>query len=186
VNGKERDFGFYLAPEFAIDYLGQKSYMGANGMNHVSPTTFMLKLRPGIFTNIFGFYLGAYVTGGVGFASISTGYRYGNYYYNSYYNNHYSSGYYKEAYAYGFGAEIGHTKLRLRAEYDNIIIPSVSILAEPPVTVVNKNAEQKGTLNVSTEYLKYLYSKDGQTLAAKHYYRPSLPNLVEPKYLEIL
>ena len=51
-----------------------------------------------------------------------------------------------------------------------IVVPSVSILAEPPVTVVNKNAEHKETLNVSNEYLKYLYSKDGQELAAKHYY----------------
>src|SRR5690606_39902412 len=62
-----------------------------------------------------------------------------------------------------------------------IVVPSVSILAEPPVTVVNKNAEHKGTLNVSNEYLKYLYSKDGQALAAKHYYRPSMPNLVRDR-----
>ncbi|QKF74425.1 sulfate ABC transporter, sulfate binding protein [Aliarcobacter faecis] len=66
-----------------------------------------------------------------------------------------------------------------------IIIPSISILAEPPVTVVDENAKQKGTLNVSTEYLKYLYSKDGQEIAAKNYYRPSLPELVDKKYLEI-
>ena len=66
-----------------------------------------------------------------------------------------------------------------------IVVPSVSILAEPPVTVVNKNAEHKGTLNVSNEYLKYLYSKDGQELAAKHYYRPSIPNLVSKEKLEI-
>ena len=66
-----------------------------------------------------------------------------------------------------------------------IVVPSVSILAEPPVTVVNKNAEHKGTLNVSNEYLKYLYSKDGQELAAKHYYRPSIPSLVSKEKLEI-
>ena len=66
-----------------------------------------------------------------------------------------------------------------------IVVPSVSILAEPPVTVVNKNAEHKGTLNVSNEYLKYLYSKDGQELAAKHYYRPSIPSLVTKEKLEI-
>ena len=66
-----------------------------------------------------------------------------------------------------------------------IVVPSVSILAEPPVAVVNKNAEHKGTLNVSNEYLKYLYSKDGQELAAKHYYRPSIPNLVSKEKLEI-
>ncbi|AXK49774.1 sulfate transporter subunit [Aliarcobacter trophiarum LMG 25534] len=66
-----------------------------------------------------------------------------------------------------------------------IVVPSVSILAEPPVTVVEQNAIQKETLNISTEYLKYLYSKAGQTLVAKHYYRPSVPSLVEKKYLEI-
>ena len=66
-----------------------------------------------------------------------------------------------------------------------IVVPSISILAEPPVTVVNKNAEHKGTLNVSNEYLKYLYSKDGQELAAKHYYRPSIPSLVSKEKLEI-
>ncbi|WP_418179916.1 sulfate ABC transporter substrate-binding protein [Aliarcobacter lanthieri] len=65
-----------------------------------------------------------------------------------------------------------------------IVVPSVSILAEPPVTVVEQNAKQLGTLNVSTQYLKYLYSKEGQTLAAKHYYRPSIPELVDAKYLE--
>ena len=71
-----------------------------------------------------------------------------------------------------------------RDEFE-IVVPSVSILAEPPVAVVNKNAEHKGTLNVSNEYLKYLYSKEGQELAAKHYYRPSIPNLVSKEILEI-
>ena len=66
-----------------------------------------------------------------------------------------------------------------------IVVPSISILAQPPVTVVNKNTEHKGTLNVSNEYLKYLYSKDGQELAAKHYYRPSIPSLVTKEKLEI-
>ena len=66
-----------------------------------------------------------------------------------------------------------------------IVVPSISILAEPPVTVVNKNTEHKGTLNVSNEYLKYLYSKDGQELAAKHYYRPSIQSLVSKEKLEI-
>lgn len=53
-----------------------------------------------------------------------------------------------------------------------IIYPSVSILAEPPVAVVDKNAESHGTTRVAEAYLKYLYSKEGQNIAAKNYYRP--------------
>jgi sulfate transport system substrate-binding protein len=53
-----------------------------------------------------------------------------------------------------------------------IVVPSLSILAEPPVTVVDKVVEKKGTKKVAEEYLKYLYTPEGQELAAKHYYRP--------------
>jgi len=53
-----------------------------------------------------------------------------------------------------------------------IVIPSVSILAEPPVTVVDKYAEKHGTQVVAAAYLQYLYSDAGQEIAAKHYYRP--------------
>jgi sulfate/thiosulfate-binding protein len=53
-----------------------------------------------------------------------------------------------------------------------IIVPSESILAEPPVTVVDKNVDKKGTRAVAEAYLKYLYSDEGQELAAKHHYRP--------------
>ncbi|WP_198306010.1 sulfate ABC transporter substrate-binding protein [Arcobacter vandammei] len=66
-----------------------------------------------------------------------------------------------------------------------IVVPTISILAEPPVTVVDKNSQSKGTYTVSNEYLKYLYSKEGQEIAAKHYYRPSKPELVDKKALEI-
>lgn len=55
-----------------------------------------------------------------------------------------------------------------------IVIPSVSILAEPPVTVVDKNANRKGTAAVAKAYLEYLYSEKGQEIAGKHYYRPRL------------
>jgi sulfate/thiosulfate-binding protein len=54
-----------------------------------------------------------------------------------------------------------------------IVTPSISILAEPPVAVVQKNAERKGTVEVATAYLNYLYSPDAQELAAKYYYRPT-------------
>ncbi len=53
-----------------------------------------------------------------------------------------------------------------------IVVPSLSILAEPPVTVVDRVVEKKGTRKVAEEYLKYLYTPEGQELAAKHYYRP--------------
>jgi len=53
-----------------------------------------------------------------------------------------------------------------------IVSPSVSILAEPPVTVVDKVADRRGTRKVAEEYLKYLYTPEGQQIAAKHYYRP--------------
>ncbi len=53
-----------------------------------------------------------------------------------------------------------------------IVAPSLSILAEPPVAVVDKNVERKGTRELATAYLNYLYSEEGQRIAAKHFYRP--------------
>jgi sulfate transport system substrate-binding protein len=53
------------------------------------------------------------------------------------------------------------------------VVPSLSILAEPPVTVVDKVVDKNRTRKVSEEYLKYLYTTQGQELAAKHYYRPT-------------
>ena len=54
----------------------------------------------------------------------------------------------------------------------DVVTPSESILAEPPVTVIDKVADKHGTRRVAEEYLKYLYSDEGQKIAAKHYYRP--------------
>ena len=54
-----------------------------------------------------------------------------------------------------------------------IVVPSVSILAEPPVAVVDKVVDKRGTRALAEAYLKYLYSEDGQRIAGKHYYRPS-------------
>ncbi|MBN2473659.1 MAG: sulfate ABC transporter substrate-binding protein [Pirellulales bacterium] len=59
-----------------------------------------------------------------------------------------------------------------------IVVPSVSILAEPPVTVVDKMVDKHGTREVAEAYLKYLYSERGQALAAKNYYRPVAPSKV--------
>jgi sulfate transport system substrate-binding protein len=53
-----------------------------------------------------------------------------------------------------------------------IVVPSVSILAEPPVAVVDKIVDKRGTRAISEAYLKFLYTPEGQKLAAKHYYRP--------------
>lgn len=56
-----------------------------------------------------------------------------------------------------------------------IVIPSVSILAEPPVTVVDRVANRHGTKQVADAYVQYLYSEEGQTIAAQNYYRPRNP-----------
>jgi sulfate transport system substrate-binding protein len=66
--------------------------------------------------------------------------------------------------------ELGPTKF-------DIVVPSISILAEPSVTVVDKVVNKKGTRKVAEAYLQYLYSKEGQEIAAKHYYRPRDPEI---------
>jgi sulfate/thiosulfate transport system substrate-binding protein len=65
-----------------------------------------------------------------------------------------------------------------------IVVPSVSILAEPTVAVVDKNVEKHGTQKAAEAYLKYLYSPEGQTIAAKHYYRPRDEKSVPAEYLK--
>ncbi len=57
-----------------------------------------------------------------------------------------------------------------------IVYPSTSILAEPPVALVDKVADRHGTREIAQEYLKYLYTDEGQRIAAKHYFRPRLPS----------
>lgn len=59
------------------------------------------------------------------------------------------------------------------ADKYEVVTPSFSILAEPPVTVVEDVARKHGTTEVATEYLKYLYSKEAQEIIAKNYYRPT-------------
>src|SRR5690606_41402121 len=58
-----------------------------------------------------------------------------------------------------------------------IVVPSVRILAEPPVTVVDKNVDRKGAREVAEAYLQYLYSEEAQRIAARNYYRPSNPEI---------
>jgi sulfate transport system substrate-binding protein len=72
--------------------------------------------------------------------------------------------------------EIGH------GQYD-IVRPSLSILAEPPVSLVDKNVQKHGTEKTAKAYLEYLYSEEGQTIAARHFYRPRNP-LIAGKFKE--
>lgn len=73
--------------------------------------------------------------------------------------------------------ELGPDKL-------DIVIPSLSMLAQPPVAVVDRNVEKHGTREVATAYLEHLYSPAGQRLAAKHFYRPVSPEFAAPEDLE--
>jgi len=60
-----------------------------------------------------------------------------------------------------------------------IVMPSVSILAEPPVAVVDKVVDRRGTRALAQAYVEYLYSQEGQEIVAKHYYRPRLKSVAE-------
>jgi sulfate/thiosulfate transport system substrate-binding protein len=62
-------------------------------------------------------------------------------------------------------------------EYE-IVVPSLSILAEPTVALVDANVDRKGTRDVAQAYLEFLYSDEGQNLAGKHFYRPSNPEIL--------
>ena len=76
----------------------------------------------------------------------------------------------------------------LEKEFGNkvdIVYPSISILAEPPVTVVDKNVERKGTRKVAEAYLNYLYTDEGQDIAGKNFYRP-ISAKAQAKYVKQL
>jgi sulfate/thiosulfate transport system substrate-binding protein len=64
-----------------------------------------------------------------------------------------------------------------------MVVPSVSILAEPPVAVVDTVVDRRGTRQIAEAYLRYLYAPAGQEIAAKHYFRPRDPQVLE-KYRE--
>lgn len=61
----------------------------------------------------------------------------------------------------------------LGPEKVEIVVPSLSILAEPPVTIVDKVVDRRGTRKIAEAYLQHLYSEEGQEIAGKHYYRPT-------------
>lgn len=69
------------------------------------------------------------------------------------------------------------------ADKFEMVIPSLSILAEPPVTVIDKVVDRRQTREVAQAYLEFLYSEKGQELAAKHFYRPRMKAVAE-KYAE--
>ena len=73
----------------------------------------------------------------------------------------------------------------LEKEFGNkvdVVYPSLSILAEPPVAVVDKNVDKKGTRTVAEAYLKYLYTEEGQDIAGKNFYRPAISKTAQAKY----
>ena len=73
----------------------------------------------------------------------------------------------------------------LEKEFGNkfdVVAPSLSILAEPAVAVVDKNVDKKGTRAVSQAYLEYLYSEEGQDIAGKNFYRPAVSEKAKAKY----
>jgi len=65
----------------------------------------------------------------------------------------------------------------------DIVVPSLSILAEPPVTVVDKVVDRKGTRQAAEAYLEYLYTPEAQDIIGRHYYRPTDPE-VAAKYAQ--
>ncbi len=65
------------------------------------------------------------------------------------------------------------------ADKFEIVYPSVSILAEPPVSIVDNVVDRKGTREVATAYLQYLYTPEGQEIAAQNFYRPRLAEIAE-------
>ena len=67
------------------------------------------------------------------------------------------------------------------AKFD-VVAPSLSILAEPAVAVVDKNVDKKGTRALATAYLEYLYSEEGQDIIGKNFYRPAVSTKAQAKY----
>lgn len=62
-----------------------------------------------------------------------------------------------------------------------IVVPPISILAEPPVAIIDRNADERGTREVATAYLEYLYTPEAQRIIASNYYRPQFPEHADPE-----
>lgn len=76
--------------------------------------------------------------------------------------------------------EAFHTLTELEQGAFELIYPSLSIKAEPPVAVVAGNARKDGQLQAAEDYLRYLYAPDGQRIVARHFYRPIDPSAADP------
>jgi sulfate/thiosulfate-binding protein len=70
------------------------------------------------------------------------------------------------------------------ADRFDIVVPPMSILAEPPVSVVDANVDKKGTRKIAEAYLQFLYAPEAQSIIAKHHYRPSRPEQVDKAVIE--
>jgi sulfate/thiosulfate-binding protein len=68
----------------------------------------------------------------------------------------------------------------------DIVYPSLSILAEPPVAVVDRNVDRKGTRAVAEEYLRFLYTEEGQDIIGRNFYRPAASKAAQAKYAKQL
>jgi sulfate transport system substrate-binding protein len=71
-------------------------------------------------------------------------------------------------------------KKEMGGETIEIVVPSVSILAEPPVAIIRENAKKKGNADVARAYLEFLYTDEGQKIIARNFYRPIKPEAADP------
>lgn len=78
-----------------------------------------------------------------------------------------------------FENEVLLIKKELGGDAFDVVYPSVSILAEPPVSLVDKVVDKRGTRKLAQAYLDFLYSPEGQEIVAKHYFRPRLESVVK-------
>ncbi len=78
-----------------------------------------------------------------------------------------------------FENEVLLIKKELGGDAFDIVYPSISILAEPPVSLVDKVVDKRGTRKIAQAYLDFLYSPEGQEIVAKHYFRPRLDSVVK-------
>ncbi|MBX3300972.1 MAG: sulfate ABC transporter substrate-binding protein [Nitrospira sp.] len=78
-----------------------------------------------------------------------------------------------------FENEVSLIQKELGADRFDVVYPSVSVLTETPVAVVDAVVDKRGTRTIAEAYLEYLYSDEGQELAAKHHYRPSLARIAD-------
>ncbi|MES2355992.1 MAG: sulfate ABC transporter substrate-binding protein [Pseudomonadota bacterium] len=78
-----------------------------------------------------------------------------------------------------FENEVLLVKKELGGDQFDVVYPSISILAEPPVAVVDKVVDKRGTRKLAQAYLEYLYSEEGQDIVAKHYFRPRLDSVTK-------